>query len=225
MLDFHTHILPAMDDGSKNAEQSVLMLMKAQAHGIREVIATPHFYATDGDPASFLARRAAAYQRLLPHLTAQMPAIRLGAEVQYFEGITSVTEMMDLRIVGSTLLLLEMPMLRWTPRMVEDIRELNNRKNLRIVLAHIDRYRGLLPRGMIESLSRDGVLMQVNASFFIDFMTRGTAKRMLRNGTVQFVGSDMHNLVRRPPNWDKIPPKLFAEIEDITAENAAGYFK
>ena len=45
MIDFHTHILPGMDDGSKNIEESIQMLKMQAEQGIRCVVASPHFYA------------------------------------------------------------------------------------------------------------------------------------------------------------------------------------
>ena len=45
MIDFHAHILPKMDDGSKSAEESIAMLKIQAEQGIRCVVATPHFYS------------------------------------------------------------------------------------------------------------------------------------------------------------------------------------
>lgn len=41
MIDFHSHILPAMDDGSRNIEESLQMLRMLQEQGVERVIATP----------------------------------------------------------------------------------------------------------------------------------------------------------------------------------------
>ena len=56
MIDFHSHILPAMDDGSKNIEESLQMLRMLQEQGVERVIATPHFYADENPPDVFLRR-------------------------------------------------------------------------------------------------------------------------------------------------------------------------
>ena len=42
-IDIHTHILPGIDDGSRNWEQTELMLRMQQEQGITDIIATPHF--------------------------------------------------------------------------------------------------------------------------------------------------------------------------------------
>ena len=43
MTDFHSHILPGLDDGSKNVEESVKILKMMAEQGIERVAATPHF--------------------------------------------------------------------------------------------------------------------------------------------------------------------------------------
>ena len=60
MLDVHTHILPGMDDGSKNIRQSLAMLHRERKQGVSDVILTPHFYASQESPQKFLHRRAEA---------------------------------------------------------------------------------------------------------------------------------------------------------------------
>lgn len=55
MIDFHSHILPAMDDGSRNIEESLQMLRMLQEQGVERVIATPHFYADENPPDVFCA--------------------------------------------------------------------------------------------------------------------------------------------------------------------------
>lgn len=47
MIDFHSHILPGMDDGSKSTQESLEMLDMLRAQGVDTVAATPHFYARE----------------------------------------------------------------------------------------------------------------------------------------------------------------------------------
>ena len=57
MIDFHSHILPGMDDGSSSPEESIAMLEMSAGQGIDHIFATSHFYPDEEDPASFLRRR------------------------------------------------------------------------------------------------------------------------------------------------------------------------
>ena len=56
MIDIHSHILPGMDDGSSSLEESLAMAGESARQGVRLLAATPHFYATQENPASFLRR-------------------------------------------------------------------------------------------------------------------------------------------------------------------------
>ena len=121
MIDFHSHVLPKMDDGSRSCAESAAMLRESYAQGIDILAATSHFYANENSPEEFLHRRARSWEQLAEVLTDDMPAIRLGAEVQYFEGICRVREVDLLRLEGSQVLLLEMPFCAWSDRMVKDL--------------------------------------------------------------------------------------------------------
>ena len=46
IIDTHCHILPGVDDGAKNADETRKMPIMAFKDGIDEIIATPHFNQT-----------------------------------------------------------------------------------------------------------------------------------------------------------------------------------
>lgn len=199
MIDWHSHILPAMDDGSKDVAESISMLGMQTSQGVGTVIATPHFYANDETVASFIERRAKAYEALKEQLGENGPHILLGAEVRYYQGISRLEGLKDLTIEGSKLLLLEMPMSVWTETMVRELVELSGKNSVRIVLAHVERYIKLQKSAVWNRLLESGIMMQVNASFFTSLASRRKAITLLQDGVVQFLGSDCHNLTTRPP--------------------------
>lgn len=220
MTDFHTHILPGIDDGSKSVRESLSMLREEAGQGIEEVILTPHYYAGENSPAEFLKRRYSAWKKLEPFLSPELPKLRLGAEVQYFEGICTVEDIRHLRIVGTDLLLLEMPFTRWTNRMVEDVFELNDSLGIQIVLAHIERYLRFQPKEVWQRLRDGGVWMQSNVSFFGGWKKRREAVGMLARGEIHLLGSDCHNMESRRPNWDQLPERAKALFEQSPAHAA-----
>lgn len=214
MIDFHTHILPGMDDGSKDVRESVSMLRLEGKLGINTVCLTPHFYAEQNSPERFLERRERAWQKLKPFLWPELPRMRLGAEVQYFEGISEVENVHRLRIEGTPYLLVEMPFCRWTQRMLEEVLELNDYPGTRVVLAHVERYLSMQPSGIVEALVEKGILIQSNLSWFGSWKTRHRAMSMLKKGQIHFLGSDCHNMDNRRPNWDVLPEKARALAEE-----------
>ena len=202
MIDFHSHVLPKMDDGSRSCAESAAMLRESYAQGIDILAATSHFYANENSPEEFLHRRARSWEQLAAVLTDDMPAIRLGAEVQYFEGICRVREVDLLRLEGSQVLLLEMPFCAWSDRMVKDVLDLNRRPDYTVLLAHIERYLQWQPEEVWQELRDEGVLMQSNPSFFLNRKTRRHALKMLKYGEVDLLGSDCHNMDARPPELE-----------------------
>ena len=199
MIDWHSHVLPGIDDGSRNVAESISMIQMQSSQEIKTVIATPHFYANDESVDSFLKRREKAAERLKAQLPEDAPQILCGAEVRYYPGISHMEGLECLRIEGSKLLLLEMPEIGWTEYTVRELIEMSGRSSFRIMLAHVERCMKLQKKAVWEELQDYGILMQANASFFTDWRTRRKAISLLREGSIQFVGSDGHNVTSRPP--------------------------
>ena len=200
MIDFHSHILPGIDDGSKSVCESIKLLEMLKEQGITKVVATPHFYANQNPVSEFMKKRKSAYETLAAEIADGLPHIILGAEVKYYEGISRLDNLDDLCIGDSKLLLLEMPMKRWTEYTLRELSELNSRGSFRIVLAHVERYLSFQPKLLIEDLTDSGILMQSNADFFLNLRSRFKAIKMLRNGQINFIGSDCHGVTFRPPH-------------------------
>ena len=129
MIDFHSHFLPRMDDGSRSVEESLEMLRVSLDQGVDVMAATPHFYAFREDPDSFLERRAAAFARL-PLEDAPHPKLLLGAEVYYFDGMSNSESLRRLTLEGTRYILIEMPFSRWSDHMVDEVLRLRGQEVL-----------------------------------------------------------------------------------------------
>ncbi len=199
MIDFHSHILPAVDDGSKNVEESKVLLSMLSQQGIKYVVATPHFLPEHESVDEFLLRRNKAFEELTVNYSEELPQIFLGAEVAYYEGISHLYGLEKLVIGDSRLLLVEMPLRKWSETSVRELTNIACSNTVTLVLAHIERYLPYNNKEAINTLLDCGVLLQTNASFFNEFQTKRKALRMLKDGLIHFVGSDCHNVRRRPP--------------------------
>ena len=200
MLDFHSHLLPGIDDGSRNIEMSVGMLNMWKEQGVSIVCATPHFYADSMSPSRFLDRRERSYSSLNDALTgASFPRIYKGAEVHYFRGMSSSEDIGRLCLQGTKLLLVEMPFHEWSDYMIREISELRSMGFIPVA-AHIERYMSGQPGKKIDALLDTGIMIQCNAEFFLSLRTRRKALRMLADRKIDFLGSDAHNLSSRMPN-------------------------
>lgn len=227
MIDWHCHILPNMDDGSQSVAESVSLINMQKSQGVSTVVLTPHFYANDESVDTFLERREKSLYELESQLYSDSPRILLGAEVRYYQGISRLADLKKLRIEGSQLLLLEMPMCTWSEYMIRELIELSFKGDIKIVLAHIERYFSLQKRSVWERLFESGILAQVNASFFASIFTKRKAMAMLKKGNVHFLGSDCHNTTSRPPKmkgaFKVIRRKLGRDF--IEQMNEFGYYQ
>ena len=197
--DWHSHILPNVDDGSRDVAESLRLLEMLAEQGVGKVIATPHFIADNESVSAFIKRRNDSYNRLKEVANKGMPEIVLGAEVAYYSGISRLSNLKELCIDRTGLLLLEMPFSVWREYTLKEVVEIATAKNIVVILAHIERYLKLQPYKTLEQLMEIGVLMQVNASYFAELRTRRKALSLLKKGGIQFLGSDCHNLTSRAP--------------------------
>ena len=86
LIDFHTHILPRIDDGSGSSQESLELLAHEKEQGVDRIVFTPHFYAGKDSVENFLDRREKSYQRLLFRMEEkgiEPPVFYKGAEVLF----------------------------------------------------------------------------------------------------------------------------------------------
>lgn len=214
MIDFHTHILPGMDDGSRDTAESLEMLRRSQAQGVDTVVLTPHFYARRESIADFCIRRQTAYEALRQAQDGEtLPALFLGAEVRYFEGMTRADDLQKL-CIGSYLLV-EMPFEPWSRRTVQEVQNLPAARGITPILAHIERYMALPHwEEAVKELTAGGCLLQMNAEAFLGPLRGRRARGLLRQGWADLLGSDCHNTTSRPPNLGEIRRRLEGKTED-----------
>ncbi len=216
LTDFHTHVLPAMDDGSASVKQSLEMLEKLAAQGVGRVCATSHFVADYESVDEFLRRRADSFAKLSPQLTDLHPQIALGAEIKYYDGISRLDGLEKLKLQGSSLLLVEMPSMPWGECAVRELEELASNGKWNLLLAHVERSLHLQPADTAARLKQAGALMQMNAEAFAGFFSARKGLMLIKNNLVQFIGSDCHGTVSRVPNinlaFDYLRKKLGEEF-------------
>ncbi len=208
MIDYHSHILPRMDDGPQSLSESLEMLHCSFHQGVDVMVSTCHFYADDEDPDRFVRRRNEAFFRLQDAMLTRpegYPVIVLGAEVLYFPGISQAEGIEKLRIGCRSSILVEPPMMPWSDSMLDEIMELGLNLECKPVIAHVDRFMNFLEdESLIDRVLERNMLVQVNGSYFLNQKTVKTALRNLKNGKIHLIGSDCHNLLDRAPNLGEV---------------------
>lgn len=205
MTDFHSHILPGIDDGCKNVEESLQVLKEMAAQGIERVAATPHFYASHSGetPDEFLIRRNNAERILREKIEGEegIPEIFCGAEVKYFRGMSGVEDLTKLTLQGTDLLLVEMPFSKWTYKEIKEVLSLNENLGVTPMLAHIERFFSYQKNlDWIYEFKDAGILMQMNAEYILGTFSSRKAIKLIKNRAIDFLGSDTHNPTDRKPN-------------------------
>lgn len=200
MIDFHTHCLPKIDDGSVGAKESEAMFEAETSDGVDVVIATPHFYYMRDSVSSFFSRRDGAVAIIKNECKSERPRIGLGAEASLFENMSRSDEIEKFCVTGTNVLLVEMPFCKWNGADVSELYKLKFEAGLNPVIAHQEKFFRYGNRKNLVALKKDGFLLQTNADFFIDAQTRKTALSMLEDGQIDIIGTDCHHRDVRRPN-------------------------
>ena len=199
ILDFHNHVIPGVDDGAQNPEESIAALRALASHGVTHVITTPHF---DG---SLTLRPAAAADRLkeldegwarLQAVAGAVPEITVhrGAEVMLD---TPTPDLSDprLHLAGGRFVLVEFPFMTIPPESPRVVTYLRN-AGLIPIIAHPERYNGVVVGSNLPLEWRAaGALLQVNGGSLLGRYGKGpksNAEDLLGRGIVDFVSSDYH---------------------------------
>ena len=200
IIDFHSHILPGLDDGSPDLTTSLEMLRAAARQGVGIQVLTPHYYPWREEIARFVERRARSAETLLPVCGEELPRLLIGAEVAFFPHMSEL-DLSPLCIGRTRALLVELPFESWDGRVEEQLATLTLDRGYTVILAHAERY--LRYRGNPETLEKLAVLplrVQVNAEAFARFGSRRAPLELFRRGRAQLLGSDAHNMTNRSPD-------------------------
>lgn len=200
IIDFHTHILPGIDDGSKHLDMSIEMLSEEYDQGVDVVIATPHFYASNTTLQKFLVDRDKAYRSITDKKLTGIPDILLGAEVAMFSRMDVAEDIELLCIENTKTMLIEMPFRQWTDQDVRMLRNLLTRGIVPII-AHIERdLKYQRQKKFLEDILDLPLYVQVNAEGLNSWHIKRTLLDMFKNGFAHLLGSDCHNISSRKPN-------------------------
>ena len=214
MIDIHTHILPNMDDGSKDVDESNQLLKILENEGVKLVCLTSHFYPNKESIDDFLIRRDKSFKQLNYQGNIEL---RLGSEVHFYYGISTSEDIEKLCIDGTNLLLLEMPFdCKFNDNVINEILTIRNR-GIRIILAHIERYD--VNEEILRTLKSGGIYIQVNTESFLGYFKGRRSINWFRQGFIDFIGSDSHNTKDRKPNYLKAIEILSKKFGEASVNN------
>ena len=222
LIDFHSHILPGIDDGSKDIEMSRKMLEMEKKSGVGKIVLTPHFYLHEQSVSDFIAARDGAAAQLAPVADELGIEVRYGAEVLYTRSLAD-EELTKLCIGDTGYMLIELPYERLTDRFIKEFHSFVGTLTPDIipVLAHAERYLSFTSEESIYRIMDCDMPVQLNCGDFRPFYKHSRFMYdLLRNGLAHLLGTDCHNITSRPPNMEtaqkaicrKISPGCFEHL-------------
>ena len=219
MIDFHTHIIPNIDDGSKSVEETFNLLNEAQSVGFDKIISTSHYM--EGYFEVENKERKVWIDALNEKAKEKNININLflGNEIYFTDNIVQLLEEGKASTVNNTsYVLFEIP-LNSRPMNLDDVIYEMLRYKLVPVLAHPERYSCVhKDPELVYDLIDKGVLMQCNFGSFIgQYGTKSEiiAREMLMKDMVHFLGSDVHKQNTIYPNI----PRVLDEIEKLVGKD------
>ena len=200
IIDFHSHLIPRVDDGSQSVGQSLEALRAMAEQGITTAVTTPHFDASlTRDPQALAARLHefdAGWEELQGSVAGEpgLPLLLRGTEVMLDEPDVDLADP-RIRLNGGRFVLCEFPSLRLPPNAEWGITNLVA-KGWQPIVAHPERYRNLdAGLEMLARLRTAGAVFQMNASSLVGWHGEtplANARRLLAQGWVEYISSDYH---------------------------------
>jgi len=193
MIDLHCHILPELDDGARDLDDSVAMARQAEEDGIAAVCATPHIRHDHHVPIAEIAGRVDA---LAAELAARGVGVRVvpGGELAETEaGRLSDADLERVALGGAGGWVLLEPAPGPLGVGLEAHVERLAARGVRSVIAHPERHAGADFEQRLRELNERGALIQWTAEFVAGAAPGDLALRLAQEGLVHLLGSDAHS--------------------------------
>lgn len=229
-VDFHSHLMPAVDDGAQEIAQSLEALRAFAAQGAATCVTTPHFDASLTKSAAAFVSRMGQFDRAWEALTAAhagqkgLPSLARGVELMLDDPDPDLSDP-RVRLAGGPFVLVEFPAMQMPPNAewaMHNIRQ----KGWRPIIAHPERYRNHDSRLTVLARCRAaGALLQVNSGSLLGQhgdRARAVANALLSLGWADYLASDHH--ARGEPATGRAAALLRsrgadAQVQRLTVEN------
>lgn len=195
--DIHSHFIPGIDDGSKNMEETLILLKQFQDFGYKKVITTPHIMSDLYRNTPEIILSGLAQVQLAKKEAGLTIEIEAAAEYYLDFEFEKLIDEKKLLTFGENYVLFELPFVAAPPNLYNAIFKLQT-NGYQPVLAHPERYSFWHHKfENFYDLKEKGVLLQLNInslSGHYSLETKKIAERMIDENLIDFLGSDCHNI-------------------------------
>lgn len=197
-LDFHSHILPGLDDGARDLDDSLMLASAMKGWGFERVYCTPHINALYRNTPESIRPAFEQLQEALSTHNIDLD-IRMSAEYRLVpETWPDVLEKGWLMPIEDKYILMELPISRRSE--MKNISPMDEFKKivsigLTPILPHPERY-GYLSHDELLEFVDIGVKIQCNYGSLAGLYGHDAeeiAGSLVKEGIVSFYGTDMHN--------------------------------
>lgn len=194
-IDMHSHVLPGIDDGAQNVEESIILVKAMINLGIKKIIATPHimidYYRNTPETIN------AALQILKIELEEQHIDIEIEAAAEHLldEGFDILLDENRVMPMKDNYLLFELSFIDVHPNLIPTVQKMTA-LGYKPILAHPERY-PYFDLKMGEEVRSWGCSLQMNTIALTGYYgskTKAMAESMIDHNLVDFISSDMHHL-------------------------------
>ena len=212
MIDFHSHILPGIDDGAKNLEQSIAMVNEAKKVGFTKIISTSHYME------NYYECNEKNRKELLEQVQKNVNGIELclGNEIYITNNIIELLQNGQASSInGTKYVLFEFPLITTRPMNDKEVIYRLVENGYIPIIAHPERYPFIQENpDYLYKLEEMGALFQANYGSIIGMYglkAKKTLKILLKNNLISFFGSDAH----RPEQVYNKMPKIIKKLKKI----------
>ncbi|MCI9246369.1 MAG: hypothetical protein HFJ30_04500 [Clostridia bacterium] len=209
MIDIHCHILPGIDDGSRDVEESMEMIREAYKAGFTNIISTSHYIEESYNVPK--VRRQELIDMLNSKIEQEGMQIKIynGAEAYITPNLVELIKAEELPTMnGTKYLLMELPMHNQILNLESIVSKVIN-QGITLIIAHPERYSYVQKNyKVLNELAEMGVLFQANYGSCIGQYGKEaekTLKKLLKANRISFFGTDCH---RAGSIYDKMPEIL-----------------
>lgn len=225
MIDLHSHLLPGLDDGAEDLEESLELARHYVAAGTTTVAATPHVSHAYPTTSAEIERELLRVQAMVEAHGLLLTVVG-GAEVETdFLDELDADEIARLTLGGrGRFLLLEFPYDGWSPSLPAAVERLD-KLGIAPVLAHPER-NAVVQAGpqRLAGLVQSGALVQVTAGSLVGRFGRASeaaARSLVATGLAQIVAGDLHSVGGRPTIDEAVRALPKHHVRFLTSEAAA----
>jgi protein-tyrosine phosphatase len=221
-VDIHSHLLPGIDDGAKNNDNSMFLVSELKSIGFSKFITTPHIYrgVWDNTKESIISN----YKETLSFFSNKSIDIKLKVAAEYllndhFVELLNKNEILTLK---ENYVLVEMSYIN-PPIQLYDILFKLQVAGYKPILAHPERY-AFYHKSTEEykKLKKHGCLFQLNLLSTVGYYGSEVMKAanfLLKEGMIDFVGSDVHHEQHVKAFQNKILIKDEKALTDAISNN------